>query len=197
MKKKLTLKHKLNIADIITLFRIAGTFSLVFMRSFSTAFFWIYALTGLTDVLDGWIARKTKTACDFGARLDSIADLLLYAVMLFRIFPFLWDTLPNDIWYAAEIILIIRISAYSIAAVKYRLFASLHTHLNKLTGVTVFFVPFLLTTEYVVVYCRIICAVAAVAALEELVIHLLRQNYNANAKSIFQERTSEYENFGF
>lgn len=187
MKQKLIIKHKLNTADIITLFRIAGTLSLVFLRPLSEVFFWVYALTGLTDVLDGWVARKTKTASDFGARLDSMADLLFYAVMLFRVFPFLWNTLPSDIWYAAAAIFIVRISAYLVAAVKYRLFASLHTFLNKLTGGAVFFVPFLLATAYAAAYCRAICVIAAVAAMEELVIHLHRQTYRADTKSIFQK----------
>lgn len=187
MEKNMITKHKLNTADILTLFRIAGTLSLVFIRPLSPAFFGIYALTGLTDVLDGWIARKTKTASNFGARLDSIADLLFYGVMLFRIFPLLWNTLPKDIWYAAAVILWIRISAYLIAAVKYRQFASLHTYLNKLTGGAVFLIPFLLTTGYAAAYCRITCVIAFAAATEELIIHLRRQTYRANTKSIFQK----------
>lgn len=176
--------HKWNTADAVTFLRIAGTLLLVFLRPFSMVFFWVYALTGLTDALDGWIARKTKTVSDFGARLDSLADLLFYTVMLFRVFPFLWNTLPMDIWYGVAFILILRISAYGIAAVKYRRFASLHTCLNKVTGGAVFLVPFLLVTEYAAAYCRITCAIAAAAALEELVIHLLRQTYRADTKNL-------------
>lgn len=177
-------KHKLNAANIITLFRMAGTLTLVIIRPFCAAFFCVYALTGLTDVLDGWIARKTHTASNFGAKLDSIADLLFYAAVLLRFFPYLWSGLPKGIWYAAAVILIIRISVYLLAAVKYRLFTSLHTYLNKLTGMSVFMVPFLFMTKYAVGYCWAVCAVAAASALEELAIHILQQNYNANTKSI-------------
>ena len=88
-------KHRLNAANLITLLRIAGTISLLFLKPLSAVFFLIYALTGLTDVLDGWIARKTKTAGDFGARLDSIADLLFYTVILIRLLPILFAQLPN------------------------------------------------------------------------------------------------------
>ena len=42
----------------------------------------IYTFAGLTDVLDGWLARKTGRASEFGARLDSVADLLFYSVLL-------------------------------------------------------------------------------------------------------------------
>lgn len=67
-KNDLIVQHKWNAADAVTSFWIAGTLLLVFLRSLSTGFFWVYALTGLTDVLDEWIARKTKTASDFGVR---------------------------------------------------------------------------------------------------------------------------------
>lgn len=186
MKKELTGKHRLNVADIITLIRMMGTTALVFLRPLSPAFLGVYSLTGLTDVLDGWIARKTKTASDFGARLDSMADLFFYAVMLFRVYPLLWNTLPGDIWYVVAAILILRITAYLTAMVKYRQFASLHTYLNKLTGGLLFFVPFVLSTEYAVTYCWIICVIAAIAAMEELIIHLQRRTYRSNTKSIFQ-----------
>ena len=88
----------LNVADIITLLRISGTVLLLFLKPLSVKFFLIYALTGITDVLDGWVARRLKIDGDFGAKLDSVADLLFYAVMLSRILPILWDLLPYIIW---------------------------------------------------------------------------------------------------
>lgn len=187
MKKNLTKKYSLTLADAITVCRMIGTLFLLLLRPLSAAFLWVYAFTGLTDALDGWIARKTGTASDFGARLDSIADLLFYAVTLFRLVPLLWKALPGDIWYAVAAILIIRVSAYLIAAKKYRRFASLHTYLNKLTGGAVFLIPFLCSTGYAAAYCRITCGIAAVAALEELLLHLRRETYCADIKSIFQK----------
>lgn len=165
-------KHKLNTADIITLIRMGGTLLLVVPEPLHAGFFCLYALTGLTDVLDGWIARKTNTASAFGAKLDSAADLLFYAVMLVRIFPTLWGTLPGHIWYAVAFIVVVRIAAYLVAAVKYHCFASLHTKLNKLTGAAVFLIPFLLVTEARVAYCWMVCVIAAVSSAEELLIHL-------------------------
>ena len=178
----------MNTADIITFLRIAGTLLLVFLQPLSASFFLLYALTGLTDVLDGWIARKTKTASDFGATLDSIADLLFYAVMLFLMIPLLWRMLPRGIWFVVISIVIVRILAYLVAAMKYRRFASLHTYLNKLTGVTVFFIPFSLVTCYLDIYCRIVCLIALAASVEELTIHIHSRHYRPNTKSIFSIR---------
>ena len=179
-------RHKLNTADIITLIRMAGTLLLLVVEPLTSSFFWLYGLTGLTDVLDGWIARKTNTDSDFGAKLDSAADLLFYAVILFRVFPALWNTLPVYIWYAVAGIGLVRISAYLIGAVKYHRFVSLHTYLNKVTGVAVFLTPFSLITDRAVVFCPIVCVVAAAASLEELMIHLCSEAYCPNTKSIFR-----------
>ena len=187
-------KHRLNVADIITFFRIAGTIPLAVLKPLSAEFFCLYALTGLTDVLDGFIARKTKTAGDFGARLDSIADLLFYTVILIRILPILLTKLPNGIWYAVAAILCIRVSAYVTAAVKYRRFASLHTYLNKLTGAAVVLIPFLLVTEYAVAFCRIVSVAAMASSLEELVIHIRSQAYCSNVKSIFYKQKMSFTN---
>lgn len=101
-----------------------------------------------------------------------MADVFFYAVMLLRIFPCLLKILPGDVWYAVLLIMILRISSYLTSIIKYRKFPSLHTYLNKVTGLAVFCIPFLLHTECLVLYCRLCCVLAVLAALEELVIHL-------------------------
>ena len=167
-----TIKHNLTIADCLTTARMAGTAALAFLRPLSPAFFFVYALTGLTDVLDGWIARRTGTASDFGARLDSAADLLFYAVVLCRLFPILDARMPPEIWYAVGGVLLLRLLGYAVAAVRYRKFAALHTKLNKLTGLCVFSIAYLLDSPALVPVCCLICLLAAIAAGQELLLHL-------------------------
>lgn len=175
--------HKWNMADTVTTARIACSLFLLFLPIPSAVFYTVYTLTGLTDALDGWLARKTGTASEFGARLDSIADLLFYGVLLFRLFPVLLRTLPVSIWYAVAAILFVRLAAYATAAVKYRRFASLHTCLNKLTGGAVFLLPYVLAVSTGVVYSWAVCFLAFSASLEELVIHLRRKMYCADRRS--------------
>ena len=71
-KDKELCKHSLNLADIVTMLRIVGALSLIAIRPLSALFFLVYSITGVTDVLDGQIARKTNTSSELGARLDSI-----------------------------------------------------------------------------------------------------------------------------
>lgn len=167
--------HKWNASDTITSLRIALSLFLPFLPLGSMGFFAAYTFTGLTDALDGWLARKTGTASEFGAKLDSIADLLFYGILLLRLVPLLWQTLPKVIWYFVAAIVLIRLAAYATAAVRYHQFASLHTWLNKLTGVGIFLLPYVFTVSTGIAYCWIICALALAAALEELTIHLRQE----------------------
>ena len=184
-KSKKTEKHKWNTADTITSVRIAFSLVLPFLTPYSGWFFVVYTITGLTDALDGWIARETGMDSEFGAKLDSVADLLFYSVLLIRFFPVLWQMAPRPIWYVLAVILLVRLTAYVVAAVKFHRFASVHTLLNKLTGGAVFLLPYVLAFSSGVVYLWITCGIALAASAEELILHLCRKQYKANRKSIF------------
>lgn len=187
--KKENIKSKiLTVSNGITTLRIIGSVALVFLGYTSPLFIVIYTLTGLTDVLDGWIARLTGTAGKFGATLDSIADLLFYTVMLVKLLPVLLKTLPVEIWYGVTVVLLIRLSAYTTTAIKYHCFASLHTILNKLTGGAVFLMPYAVFLSWERVYGWIVVAIAFIASSEELIIHLSRKSYCANVKTIFNKQ---------
>ena len=180
--------HKWNLADTVTAVRMAASFILLFYPMKSIWFLVIYTFAGLTDVLDGWLARKSGRASEFGARLDSISDLLFYSVLLIRLFPVLYRILPGEIWYAVLGIVFVRLAAYITAAVKYHRFASLHTWLNKLTGVAVFLLPYVLSTSAIVVYSWAVCIFAFASSAEELAIHLLSADYLADRKSLMQRK---------
>ena len=166
------MEGKMNLPNSITAARMAGTAALLLVRPLTPGFYILYTLTGLTDVLDGWIARRTGTASDFGARLDSAADLLFYAVVLCRLLPILDVRMPPEIWYAVGGVLLLRLLGYAVAAVRYRRFAALHTKLNKLTGLCVFSIAYLLDSPALVPVCCLICLLAAIAAGQELLLHL-------------------------
>lgn len=173
-----------NLPNIISAARIVGTVWLLLMKPLSPLFLVVYALTGISDVLDGAIARKFKTSSELGAKLDSIADLLFYTLILIRIFPIMWVTLPKKIWIAVGAILVVRFVSYGTAAKKYHRFASMHTYMNKFTGLMVFGVPYAIASPIAVPYCWCVCAVAMLASLEELVIHILSKEYDPMQKML-------------
>ena len=178
--------NKTMLPNLITALRIAGTAGLLFTVPLTPLFFVIYTLCGLSDMLDGWLARHTGAASDFGARLDSIADLLFYTVMLAKLIPVLWQLLPGVFWALLGAVLLIRLCAYGVAAVRYGRFAALHTYMNKLTGAAVFLLPYILRLPFAPAYCWAVWAVAALASTEELLLHAVGGEYNPNKKTIFK-----------
>lgn len=178
-----------NLPNAISILRIAGTIWLLLMTPLTPLFFVVYTVTGVTDVLDGAIARRYGTESELGARLDSIADLLFYTLILIRIFPVLWATLPKVIWVVVGMILLIRFISYGLAAFKYHLFASVHTYLNKFTGLMVFGVVYAIGSPIAVPYCWLVCLVAMLGSLEELFIHVTSKEYDHTRKTIFRKET--------
>lgn len=169
----------MNIPCYITISRMIGTFCLLFTTPLSGVFFVIYTLCGLSDVLDGFIARTTNQTSELGAKLDSIADILFYVVMIIKIFPVLWSILPVGVWYAVGLIVLIRIASYSVAAIKYKRFSAMHTYLNKLSGFGAFLVPYIIKTSVAVQGCFAVCTVAIIASAHELLRHIRSKEYSA------------------
>jgi CDP-diacylglycerol--glycerol-3-phosphate 3-phosphatidyltransferase len=91
----------MNIANIITILRVLLIIPVLVLASSDPSFYnWIalilFVIAGITDHLDGYIARKTNSTSDLGALLDLVADKLLIIIVLFYL-----------ISYASELSLII------------------------------------------------------------------------------------------
>lgn len=178
------MKKYLTIPNLLTVFRMLGTSALAFLPPLTVPFFALYLICSATDIADGVIARKTGAVSDFGARLDSVADILFYAVILLRLFPTLRGTLPVQVWWLAGAALVFRLCAYLAAACRYRRFAALHTYLNKCTGALLFALPLLLLTPAAVPISFAVCVMGVLASAEELCLHLCSPAYDANVKSL-------------
>jgi len=76
-----------NLASYITLLRIFLIFPIIYIVSLETNYLnwlalFLFIFAGLTDYLDGYIARRTKTESSLGALLDLLADKLLVCIVL-------------------------------------------------------------------------------------------------------------------
>ena len=127
------------VANSITVSRMLFSLALLVLPSRSLPFAVLYLLCGLTDVLDGFIARKLHTESENGAMLDSIADLLFTAVYAVKILPIL--KLPLWIWIWTAIIAVTKIICIVIASKKTHRLEIEHSFGNKLTGLLLFLLP--------------------------------------------------------
>lgn len=86
---------RINLPTSLTLFRIAllpvmvaafythDVFPQVPLRAANAVAAAVFILAGITDWLDGWLARRFDQTSAFGAFLDPVADKLMVAVTLF------------------------------------------------------------------------------------------------------------------
>ena len=152
-------------ANVLTICRIALSIALLMPAALSPAFFALYTLAGVTDMVDGYIARRTGTESELGARLDSIADLVLVVVCLVKILPAI--TVPTWLWiWVGVIVLVKMVNAVSGFVVEKRLIMP-HTTANKVAGFVVFLVPFAIPLVGITMPAVIACAVATFAAVQE------------------------------
>ncbi len=149
----------------------------------STSFFILYIICGLSDILDGYIARKTKSTSKLGANLDGLADFILIAVVLYKIIPIL-DT---PIWSLVIMgfIAIIRILSQIIGWVRFNKLIFLHTYLNKATGLGLFISPLLLVILDINITLIILLTIGTLSAFEDLYLNLKEEKINLNNKGVF------------
>jgi Phosphatidylglycerophosphate synthase len=152
-------------ANTITFFRIAASIVLLFCPVFSPAFYVFYIAAGLSDMLDGFVARKINTASRFGARLDTIADFVLVVVCLIKLLPIL--SIPAWLYIWIGIIALIKVvNIVSGFAVQKR-FVAVHSAMNKATGALLFLLPLTISTVPVKTSVIVVCAAATFAAIQE------------------------------
>ena len=108
----------------------------VIFPAFSLGFFILYLICGLTDMVDGTIARKTNTASEFGAKLDSTADFIFVAAALLKILPVLAISCWLWLWILG--IALVKIANVISGFVREKRFMVEHTILNKSTGFLLF-----------------------------------------------------------
>ena len=156
------MKH---IANIITGSRIVFSIALLFFPPLSLAFYLLYAAAGLTDMIDGTVARKTNTVSAFGAKLDTAAELLFVAVCLIKLLPILDIPIWLYIWIA--VIALIKIINIISVVIKYKRMIAVHSVMNKVTGALLFCLPLTLSFIELKYSAIIVCAVATFAAMQE------------------------------
>ncbi|MBR4337563.1 MAG: CDP-alcohol phosphatidyltransferase family protein [Bacteroidaceae bacterium] len=147
-----------------------GWFSLLHPLSDVTgmAFWLVYGFCGISDIADGWLARKLGCATKTGALLDSLADICFVVCCALRLLPILEFPIWLLIW--AGVIVVIKIINQVSALVMCGRCCFLHTLANKVTGFLLFLaVP---VTFWSITPIFLVAAVATFAAIQEG--HLIR-----------------------
>ena len=163
------------IANYISISRVIMSIILLIPDTFSIAFSIIYIYCGISDMLDGFIARKSKNESELGASLDSVSDIIFVIVAMIKILPILNLTNGIIIWGVA--IVFIKIVNVTCSYIYYKKIVLPHTIANKITGFVLFIAPFIIVNVNSIIFESIICSIATFAAVQEG--HYIRtRNYN-------------------
>ena len=155
------------IANIITGVRILGSVVLLPLSVFTMEFNIIYLLCGLSDMIDGTIARRTNSVSEFGSKLDTVADFIFVIVVMIKLLPVIPIPYWTLIWIAA--IAIIKVGNIVRGYICTRRFIDTHTILNKAAGLSLFIMPLTLSCIELKYSCIIVCSIATLAALQECI----------------------------
>ena len=161
------MKH---IPNILSASRIALCLPLLLVDAMTLPFWVLYLIAGLTDILDGFLARRWGVESKFGARLDSLADFVFVMAAGYKLFP--WLKLPTALWMMIGVIALVKASnAFSVYLVKQRI-EFLHTKANKLTGLLLFIGLMAIGQSYFIPVAWGVACIALFAAIQEG--HLIR-----------------------
>ena len=156
---------KKQIANIITLCRILGSIGLLFCPVFSDRFYVLYLFCGLTDMVDGTIARKTGAASSFGSRLDTVADFLFMISSFVKLVPVI--RIPVWIWVWAAVIAAAKLVNLVRGFTQTKQMPALHTIANKATGLCLFLLPLTISFVDLRYTAPVVCVLATIAAIQE------------------------------
>ena len=156
---------KKHIANVITGLRIVFCLPLLFVPLTSVWFYALYLLCGLSDMIDGTVARKLGSVSDFGAKLDTVSDFVFIVVALIRFAPYLH--IPVWLWMWIGVIAMMKLGNMVLGFVRMRKLISPHTVLNKVTGLLLFLLPVTISFVDLTYTLPIVCTVATVAAMHE------------------------------
>ena len=152
-----------HLPNAISLLRIAGSIGLLLCDVTGWPFWVLYALCGISDMVDGWLARKLHAETKAGAILDSVADIVFVACCAIRLLPML--KIPTWLWIWAGAIVFIKMLNQVSAQVVFKRFCFPHTWANKLTGLLLFLVAPTMFLSMIPI--AIVAAIATFAAIQE------------------------------
>lgn len=153
-------------------------------QGYETAFLVLLALTFLTDVLDGFVARLLKQTSELGARLDTMADLVIYTTLAIAVW-WLWpEIVQRELTYVL-LVIVSYISPILIGFIKFHALTSYHTWLVKLAVVLLgltFFILFIFDLAWPFHIAVFFCVLAAV---EEITITLVSDTLRSDIPTIW------------
>ena len=152
-------------ANFITVIRIICSIILLFCPVFSPAFYVLYITAGVSDMIDGTVARKTGTVSEIESKLDSAADFVFVVVCLIKLIPAIHIPIWLTIWMI--MIAVIKVINLIRGYVARKEIVACHTVMNKMTGLLLFVLPLTMSLIDLRYTGAFVSMTATIAAIQE------------------------------
>ena len=147
--------------------------------------FWrLWLFCGVSDAVDGALARRWRAASPAGTLLDTIADAAVFIPMAYIFWLHVRISQHIVIWIC--VIFAIRLISLLVGAVKFHTLVILHTWPNKLTGVLLYLLPLMSTLYEDHRSVGFLCIIASCAAAEELLILCTSNTLNRDVRGFWE-----------
>ncbi len=146
-------------------------------------FLWVLAVSLLSDVLDGFLARKLNQVSELGAKLDSWGDVLTYASMIFGLFA-IWPAVFTEqaaFLFAAMLSFTVPLA---LALRKFGGYPSYHTWGAKIAAVLIAPAYYVLILFGADEFFRLVILFHILVAVEEMAITLILKKRRSNVGSV-------------
>jgi CDP-diacylglycerol--glycerol-3-phosphate 3-phosphatidyltransferase len=175
-----------SIPNLLSLMRLALVPVLAALAYFSRAeaFLVILAISLLTDVFDGYLARKLNQTSELGAKLDSWGDVLTYGCMVLGLYWIWPEVFAQQAWFLVAAILSFLVPV-TYALVKFGEYPSYHTLGAKTAAVLMAPAFYLLTLMDADLFFNAAIVFHVVVAFEEMAITSVLARPQSNVRSIF------------
>lgn len=147
-------------------------------------FLLLLGISLLSDMLDGYFARKLHQVTEFGARLDSWADMATYAMMILGL-NLIWPTIFDQQFLYLLAAMLSYVLPVIVALIRFSSFPSYHTWAAKLAAVLIAPAFYLLILYDEQAFFRLVIIFHVIVAVEEIAITLLLKRPKTNVASIF------------
>ena len=172
---------KKHAANLITSVRILLSPALFFLRGLTGSFFVIYLICAASDLLDGPIARMTKSTGLTGSMLDSIGDTLMYTGMMKVVLGAYGIPGWALVWLVAALVL--HVVSALIALQRFGTFYFSHTVSGKLLGGAFFLTPFAFFHGLSALHVLLVCLIATYSAVEAIIVQAKTEHADSDVRS--------------
>ncbi len=156
---------------------------ILFFLERKTVFLVLYVIVGMTDMLDGYLARKTGKISKTGQFLDSLADIFFnFSTGFFLLYRI--PRLTEEHIHLVVIIILLGAVYFLVTLLKCRKVQFIHTTLFRTAGVAIYVCFIISFFVEPIFFTRIVLLLLILSFIESILIYLIYGEVDPDVRSI-------------